>query len=101
MLEHPAVAEAAVVPTPDAIRLSMPKAFVILAAGIPADRATAAAIFAHSRARLAPYKRIRRLALVTDLPKTVSGKIRRAELRKGEESGAPQEAVEFREEDFS
>ena len=101
LLEHPAVAEAAVVPTPDAIRLSMPKAFVILAAGIPADRATAAAIFAHSRARLAPYKRIRRLALVTDLPKTVSGKIRRAELRKGEESGAPQEAVEFREEDFS
>lgn len=101
LLEHPAVAEAAVVPTPDAIRLSMPKAFVILAAGIAADRTTAASIFAHSRARLAPYKRVRRLALVAELPKTVSGKIRRAELRKGEENGAPVEAVEFREEDFS
>ena len=101
LLEHPLVAEAAVVPTPDAIRLSMPKAFVILAAGVAADRATAGAIFAHSRARLAPYKRIRRLALVADLPKTVSGKIRRAELRKGEENGTPAEAVEFREEDFT
>lgn len=101
LLEHPAVAEAAVVPTPDAIRLSMPKAFVILAAGHPADRTTAAAIFAHSRTRLAPYKRIRRLALVAELPKTVSGKIRRAELRKGEEAGTPVAAAEFREEDFT
>ena len=101
LIEHPAVAEAAVVPTPDAIRLSIPKAFVILAAGTVATRETAASIFAHSRARLAPYKRVRRLAMVTELPKTVSGKIRRADLRKGEETGSPVAAIEFREEDFS
>jgi acetyl-CoA synthetase len=101
LIEHPAIAEAAVVPTPDPIRLSVPKAFVILAAGVPANRETAAAIFAHSRARLAPYKRVRRLALVAELPKTVSGKIRRAELRRGEEAGMPVAAAEFREEDFN
>ena len=101
LIEHPAIAEAAVVPTPDPIRLSVPKAFVILAAGVAANRETAAAIFAHARARLAPYKRVRRLAFVTELPKTISGKIRRADLRKSEEAGTPVEAIEFREEDFT
>ncbi|MFI9380421.1 AMP-binding protein [Kutzneria sp. NPDC052558] len=80
LLEHDAVAEAAVVPSPDPVRLSVPKAYIVLAAGWAADAATAEAIFAHSRAHLAPYKRIRRLEFA-ELPKTISGKIRRVELR--------------------
>ena len=80
LLEHDAVAEAAVVPSPDPVRLSVPKAYIVLAAGWAADKATAEAIFAHSREHLAPYKRIRRLEFA-ELPKTISGKIRRVELR--------------------
>jgi acetyl-CoA synthetase len=80
LLEHDAVAEAAVVPSPDPLRLSVPKAYIVLTAGWAADAATAAAIFAHSREHLAPYKRIRRLEFA-ELPKTISGKIRRVELR--------------------
>ena len=80
LLEHEAVAEAAIVPSPDPVRLAVPKAYVVLAAGFSADDATAQSIFAHARSRLAPYKRIRRLEFA-DLPKTISGKIRRVELR--------------------
>ncbi|MBV8603779.1 MAG: AMP-binding protein [Pelomonas sp.] len=80
LIEHPAVVEAAVVPSPDALRLAVPKAFVVLAAGHAADAATAQAIFAFCRERLAPYQRIRRLEFA-ELPKTISGKIRRVELR--------------------
>jgi acetyl-CoA synthetase len=80
LLEHEAVAEAAVVPAPDDLRLAIPKAYVVLAEGWAADGETAKLIFAHSRAVLAPYKRIRRLEFA-ELPKTVSGKIRRIELR--------------------
>jgi len=80
LLEHDAVAEAAVVPSPDPVRLAVPKAYVVLAAGHEPDRQTAAAIFAHSRDHLAAYKRIRRLEFA-ELPKTISGKIRRVELR--------------------
>ncbi|MDE2332937.1 MAG: AMP-binding protein [Rhodospirillales bacterium] len=83
LIEHPAVAEAAVVPAPDALRLAVPKAYVALVPGQSADAATAASIFAHCRARLAPYKRIRRIEFV-ELPKTISGKIRRVELRQRE-----------------
>ncbi|WP_158743787.1 AMP-binding protein [Acidisphaera sp. L21] len=81
LIEHPAVAEAAIVPSPDPTRTAMPKAFVLLAAGFQPDSATAASIFAHLRARLAPYKRVRRLEFA-ELPKTISGKIRRVELRR-------------------
>ncbi|MFI8826128.1 AMP-binding protein [Streptomyces sp. NPDC053431] len=81
LLEHEAVAEAAVVPAPDPLRLAVPKAYVVLAAGWEPDADTAKALFAHSREVLAPYKRIRRIEFA-DLPKTVSGKIRRVELRK-------------------
>jgi acetyl-CoA synthetase len=102
LIEHPAVAEAAVVPAPDAIRMAVPKAFVTLAAGAEPTRETALSIFQHLRATLAPYKRVRRIAF-TDLPKTISGKIRRVELRRSEEAlfkaGTRAEA-EFREEDF-
>ncbi len=81
LLEHPAVAEAAVVPSPDPLRLSVAKAYVTLAAGYEPDRSTAASIFAYSREHLAAYKRIRRLEFTAELPKTISGKIRRVELR--------------------
>ncbi|MEW2416308.1 AMP-binding protein [Streptomyces sp. NPDC046866] len=80
LLEHEAVAEAAVVPAPDPLRLAVPKAYVSLAAGWEPGPETARALFAHSRAVLSPYKRIRRIEFA-ELPKTVSGKIRRVELR--------------------
>ncbi|MCU1682939.1 MAG: hypothetical protein JWQ81_3678 [Amycolatopsis sp.] len=102
LLEHDAVAEAAVVPAPDPIRLAVPKAYVVLAAGHEPDADTAVAILAFCRENLAPYKRIRRLEFA-ELPKTISGKIRRVELRVRErdadaDGGRP--AGEFREEDF-
>ncbi|RKW69559.1 AMP-binding protein [Galactobacter caseinivorans] len=85
VIEHPAVAEAAVVPSPDPLKLSVPKAFVVLAAGYPADADTAESILKYCREHLAPFKRIRRLEFA-ELPKTVSGKIRRVELRRAEEA---------------
>ncbi|MGW4524750.1 AMP-binding protein [Amycolatopsis sp. NPDC004378] len=84
LLEHDAVAEAAVVPSPDPVRLAVPKAYVVLAAGYEPDAGTAAAILRYARENLAPYKRIRRLEFA-GLPKTISGKIRRVELRQREE----------------
>ncbi|HYK99551.1 MAG TPA: AMP-binding protein [Steroidobacteraceae bacterium] len=90
LIEHPAVAEAAVVPSPDALRLSVPKAFVVLTVGAAADAATAASILQHVRARVSPYKRIRRLEFAA-LPKTISGKIRRVELRQLESARVPGE----------
>jgi acetyl-CoA synthetase len=80
LIEHPAVAEAAIVPSPDPARTALPKAFVVLAEGWAPDAATARAIFAFLRERLAPYKRVRRIEFAP-LPKTISGKIRRVELR--------------------
>ena len=102
LIEHPAVAEAAVVPAPDAMRLAVPKAYITLTASGTPDRATALSIFRHLKGRLAPFKRVRRLEF-SDLPKTISGKIRRVELRRGEEQRAAANqrgAGEFREEDF-
>jgi acetyl-CoA synthetase len=100
LLEHPAVAEAAVVPAPDPVRLAVPKAYVALAAGWPADGDTALAVLRHCRARLAPYLRVRRIEFA-ELPKTISGKIRRVELRGQENARGQQRASgEFREEDF-
>ncbi|GAA4946404.1 isobutyrate:CoA ligase IbuL [Streptomyces heliomycini] len=96
LLEHEAVAEAAVVPAPDALRLAVPKAYVVLAEGWRPGPDTAEALFEHSREALAPYKRIRRLEF-GELPKTVSGKIRRIELREATAAGSTDE---YREEDF-
>ena len=87
LIEHPAVAEAAVVPAPDALRLAVPKAYVALAPGHEPSRETALAILGFAREQLAPYKRVRRLEFA-ELPKTISGKIRRVELRKREEERA-------------
>jgi acetyl-CoA synthetase len=84
LLEHSAVAEAAVIASPDPLRLAVPKAFVVLKPGVAPTSETAHSIFAFIRNRLAPYKRIRRLEFA-DLPKTISGKIRRVELRRIEE----------------
>jgi acetyl-CoA synthetase len=80
LLGHDAVAEAAIVPSPDPIRLAVPKAYVTLTAGHAPDRDTALSILRFARENLAPYKRVRRLEFA-DLPKTISGKIRRVELR--------------------
>jgi acetyl-CoA synthetase len=85
LVEHDLVAEAAVVPSPDALRLSVPKAFVVLKPDAPATKESARAIFEWCSQKLAPYKRVRRLEFAA-LPKTISGKIRRIELRKLEES---------------
>ncbi len=103
LIEHASVAEAAVVPAPDPIRLAVPKAYVILVQGVAPDRATALAILRHCRSRLSPFKRVRRIEFA-DLPKTISGKIRRVELRQAEERHAAagtRAKGEFREEDFS
>jgi acetyl-CoA synthetase len=86
LIEHPAVAEAAVVPSPDPVRLSVPKAYVVLAAGHEPTLETAESILRYAREHLAPYKRIRRIEFA-ELPKTISGKIRRVELR-GREADA-------------
>jgi len=102
LIEHPAVAEAAVVPAPDAMRLAIPKAYVTLTVGTSPDRDTALSIFRHLRERLSPFKRVRRIEF-SDLPKTISGKIRRVELRQAEEALAAKGSRadgEFREEDF-
>jgi acetyl-CoA synthetase len=85
LLQHPAVAEAAVVPAVDDVRGFVPKAHIVLAAGWAASEETAGAIFEFMKANCAGYKRVRRIEFGA-LPKTVSGKIRRAELR-GQERG--------------
>ncbi|SFQ42592.1 acetyl-CoA synthetase [Amycolatopsis arida] len=102
LLEHEAVAEAAVVPSPDPVRLAVSKAYVVLAAGWEPDERTAESILRYSREHLAPYKRVRRLEF-TDLPKTISGKIRRVELRAREEDPTTAEdraAHEYRDDQF-
>jgi acetyl-CoA synthetase len=106
LVEHPAVVEAAVVPSHDPVRLAVPKAFVVLAEGSVPDAATAESILRHCRDQLAPYKRVRRLEFA-DLPKTISGKIRRVELRDADAAAyagfagpADRPAGEYRDDDF-
>jgi acetyl-CoA synthetase len=103
LLEHEKVAEAAVVPSPDPIRLAIPKAYVLLVAGTERTPETALSIFRHLHTRLAPFKRIRKIELVTELPKTISGKIRRVQLRRLEHDNVRDDALrgqEFREDEF-
>ncbi len=99
LIEHVAVAEAAVVPAPDELRLAVPKAYVVLAAGYEPSKELAGDILRHCREHLAPYKRIRRLQFA-ELPKTISGKIRRVELRTAETGYTSRPAGEYREDDF-
>lgn len=75
------------VPQPDDTRLSVPKAYVALAAGWEANADTAKAIMEYARDHLAPYLKVRRVEFY-ELPKTISGKIRRVELRRREEDSA-------------
>ena len=101
-IEHEAVAEAAVVPSPDPMRLAVPKVFIVLRQGFTPSARLAEEIFAFLRANLAPYKRVRRLEF-SDLPKTISGKIRRVELRAQEakcRAAGEKGKWEFFEEDF-
>ncbi|RHW29134.1 AMP-dependent synthetase [Nocardioides immobilis] len=98
LIEHPAVAEAAVVPAPDPVRLAVPKAYVALAPGHQPTNETAFAILKYAREHLAPYQRVRRLEFF-ELPKTISGKIRRVELR-GREQEFGGADTEFRDDQF-
>ncbi len=103
LIEHPAIAEAAVVPSPDPVRHAVPKAFVTLIAGHEPSAELARQILDFCRSRLAPYKRIRRLEF-SDLPKTISGKIRRVELRRQEaerRAAGTRVNLEFFDEDFA
>jgi len=102
LIEHDAVAEAAVVPSPDPVRLAVPKAYILLTASSEVSPELARSIMAFCRERVAPYKRIRRIEFA-DLPKTISGKIRRVELRHQETTRTePVRGItEFWEEDFS
>src|SRR5580704_8756048 len=103
LLEHESVAEGAVVPIPDPIRLAIPKAYVLLVPGTERSSETARLIFLHLHTRLAPFKRVRRIELVSELPKTISGKIRRVQLRRLEHDNIRNDSLrgdEFREEDF-
>lgn len=102
LIEHPAVAEAAVVPSPDPLRTNVPKAFVVLRPGHEPGPETALSILQFVRAKVSPFKRIRRLEFA-DLPKTISSKIRRVELREAEarrrQTGVRSE-LEYDEQDF-
>jgi acetyl-CoA synthetase len=100
LVEHGCVAEAAVVASPDPIRWNVPKAFITLKPGLQPSRDMACEIFRFLRGRLAPYKRIRRIEF-SELPKTISGKIRRTQLRGIEaKRTVDRRAGEYWEEDF-
>jgi acetyl-CoA synthetase len=103
LIEHDAVSEAAVVPAPDVIRLSVPKAYISLLPGVEPSPETALSIFQHTHARLAPFKRIRQIEIVPELPRTVSGKIKRGQLRRLEHANNrsdPLRGIEYAETDF-
>jgi acetyl-CoA synthetase len=101
LIEHPAVAEAAIVPAPDPVRLAVPKAYVALAPGHEPTAETAASILRYAREHLAPFQRVRRIEFF-ELPKTISGKIGRVELRAREQSRDTADAPsrEWRDDDF-
>jgi acetyl-CoA synthetase len=100
LIEHADVAEAAVVPSPDPMRLAVPKAFITLRPGLEPSPKVAGSILAYCRDRLAPFKRVRRVEFA-DLPKTISGKIRRVELRTRElQRSSERRPNEWWEDDF-
>ena len=84
LLEHPAVAESAVVASPDEIRTNIVKAFVVLAPGYVASDELTQSLQEHVKRVTAPFKYPRAVEYVSELPKTISGKIRRVELRNRE-----------------
>ena len=92
-------------PAPDPVRLAVPKAYIALAPGHEPGEDVARSILAHARAKLAPWQRVRRIEFY-ELPKTISGKIRRVELRGRESDLAAGSALfeggarEWKDEDF-
>lgn len=81
LIEHPAVAESAVVSSPDETRGEVVKAYIVLAEGFEGSNDLSKDIQAHVKSVTAPFKYPRRIEYIQELPKTVSGKIRRVELR--------------------
>ncbi|MCE1174699.1 MAG: AMP-binding protein [Propionibacteriales bacterium] len=102
LLEHAYVAEAAVVPSPDPLRAAVPKAYICLTASASDHEDAARQVYAHARERLSAFQRVKIVEFVDDLPKTISGKIRRVELREREAKrvSAGDESGQFRERDY-
>ena len=92
LIEHPAVAESAVVASPDPVRGEIVKAFVVLKPGYISSDELVLSLQDHVKRATAPYKYPRAVEFVTELPKTISGKIRRVELRESEVERAGQES---------
>jgi acetyl-CoA synthetase len=88
LVKHSAVANAAVVPKPDAERGAVVKAYVVLAPGHVGDDGLVAALQAHVRARLAPYEYPKEIEFIEALPMTTTGKVQRRVLRLQEEARA-------------
>lgn len=87
LFEHPAVAESAVIASPDETRGEVVKAFIVLAGGYTPSDELVKTLQDHVKSTTAPYKYPRKIEFVTSLPKTVSGKIKRKELREAEWKG--------------
>nr|WP_217185074.1 AMP-binding protein [Streptomyces sp. AC495_CC817] len=102
LLEHELVVEAAVVPSPDSTRLAVPKAYVCLRADADDDAAAARSIFAYAHDRLSSHLWVRIIEFVPELPKTISGKIRRVELRarEAERVASGDDAGQHRDRDY-
>jgi len=87
LMEHPAVLECAITGVPDPDRGQVVKATVVLARGYSASDALKTELQNYVKTHTAPYKYPRILEFVTELPKTISGKIRRVEIRQGKSTG--------------
>jgi acetyl-CoA synthetase len=81
LVKHAAVANAAVVPSPDPVRGNVIKAFVVLTAGYAADQSTVDALQDHVRKHLAPYEYPKEIEFIDKLPMTTTGKVQRRLLR--------------------
>ena len=88
LVKHPAVANAAVVPKPDAQRGALVKAYVVLSAGYAESEALVAELQVHVRGKLAPYEYPKEIEFIAELPMTTTGKVQRRVLRLQEEARA-------------